>query len=483
MAHFAWLPPEINSALIFAGAGAAPLLAAATAWDGLAQDLASSATSFSSVASDLVANSWQGASSTAMMAVATQYVGWLSAAAAQAEGAAGQARATATAFETALAATVQPAMVAANRNLVQMLASTNWFGINAPAIMDTEAAYEQMWALDVSAMFGYYTDASQAVSQLAPWREVLQGSGFHITPHGNVGVGTTPTTPSTPSAPIGSSGSGLNLGVGNVGNLNVGAGNSGFGNIGLGNLGFGNIGFGNTGNNDFGIGLTGNNQFGFGGLNSGSGNIGFGNSGTGNIGFFNSGNGNFGIGNSGSLNNGLANAGSVNTGFFNSGAANSGFFGIQANPEAAMLSSQYATGGLSAANMSSSFVNSAGAATSGLNPGMASSGALSSAMTNPSFSIPTAGTAVAAGINTGNSTSMVSATSGPTPTAGLRAAITDTAFFAPGNADAGLRTAVTRDSNIPNSNFFNKAIREALPDADIRPPSLWEQIGLPLLSD
>ena len=271
-----------------------------------------------------------------MMAVATQYVGWLSAAAAQAEGAAGQAKATAAAFETALAATVQPAMVAANRNLVQVLASTNWFGLNAPAIMDTEAAYEQMWALDVSAMFGYYSEASEAVSQLAPWRDILQGAGFHLTPLGHVSVGTTPTPPSTPSAPVSSSGSGLNLGLGNIGNLNVGAGNTGFGNIGLGNLGLGNIGFGNTGNNDFGIGLTGNNQFGFGGFNSGSGNIGFGNSGTGNIGFFNSGNGNFGIGNSGSLNTGLANAGSVNTGFFNSGAANTGFFGMQNSPTTAM---------------------------------------------------------------------------------------------------------------------------------------------------
>ena len=475
MAHFAWLPPEINSALIFAGAGAVPLLAAATAWDGLAQDLASSATSFSSVASDLVANSWQGASSTAMMAVATQYVGWLSAAAAQAEGAAGQAMATATAFETALAATVQPAMVAANRNLVQMLASTNWFGINAPAIMDTEAAYEQMWALDVSAMFGYYTDAAEAVSQLAPWRDVLQGAGFQLSPHGHVSVGTTPTTPSTPSVPVSSSGSGVNLGVGNVGNLNVGAGNTGFGNIGLGNLGFGNIGFVNTGNNDFGIGLTGNNQFGFGGFNSGSGNIGFGNSGTGNIGFFNSGNGNFGIGNSGSLNNGLANAGSVNTGFFNSGAANSGFFGIQGNPEG-MFSGQYMTGSLSAANMSSSFLNSAGAATGGFTPSMASADVLSPAMSNAGFSASTAG------VGSGTPSGMVSVANGPTPTAGLRAAITDTAFFAPGNVDAGLRTVVTRDSNIPNSNFFNKPVREALPDADVR-PSLWEQIGLPLLSD
>jgi PPE-repeat protein len=96
--HFAWLPPEINSALIFAGPGAAPLLAAAAAWDGLAEDLASSASSFFSVTSDLTNGSWQGASAAAMMAVATQYVSWLSAAAAQAEMVSSQASAIAAAF-------------------------------------------------------------------------------------------------------------------------------------------------------------------------------------------------------------------------------------------------------------------------------------------------------------------------------------------------------------------------------------------------
>ncbi len=58
--HYSVLPPEINSALIFAGAGSGPMLAAASAWDGLATELASAAVSFGSVTAGLVGGSWQG---------------------------------------------------------------------------------------------------------------------------------------------------------------------------------------------------------------------------------------------------------------------------------------------------------------------------------------------------------------------------------------------------------------------------------------
>jgi PPE-repeat protein len=182
--HFARLPPEINSALMFAGPGSGPLRAAAAAWDGLAADLASSASSFRSVTSDLASGSWLGPSAAAMMAAAAQYAGYLSAAAAQAEQAAGQARAVASAFEAALAAAVQPAVVTANRGLMQLLAATNWLGQNAPAIADIEAAYEQMWALDVAAMSGYHVDASAAASQLAPWQQIPQNLGINISKSG-----------------------------------------------------------------------------------------------------------------------------------------------------------------------------------------------------------------------------------------------------------------------------------------------------------
>ncbi|WP_029401483.1 PPE domain-containing protein, partial [Mycobacterium tuberculosis] len=47
--NYAVLPPELNSLRMFTGAGSAPMLAAAVAWDGLAAELGSAASSFGSV--------------------------------------------------------------------------------------------------------------------------------------------------------------------------------------------------------------------------------------------------------------------------------------------------------------------------------------------------------------------------------------------------------------------------------------------------
>ncbi len=58
--NFSVLPPEINSLRIFAGTGSGPMLAAAAAWDGLADELSTAAAAFSSVTSGLTGGSWQG---------------------------------------------------------------------------------------------------------------------------------------------------------------------------------------------------------------------------------------------------------------------------------------------------------------------------------------------------------------------------------------------------------------------------------------
>src|SRR4051812_28633963 len=47
--NFSVLPPEINSTRLFSGAGSAPMLAAAAAWDGFADEPGSAASSLSFV--------------------------------------------------------------------------------------------------------------------------------------------------------------------------------------------------------------------------------------------------------------------------------------------------------------------------------------------------------------------------------------------------------------------------------------------------
>jgi PPE-repeat protein len=139
-------PPEINSARMYAGAGAGPLLAAAGAWDALAGELHSVANSYQSVVSGLTAGPWLGPASASMSASAASYAGWLRATAAQAEETGAQAKSAAAAYQTAFSATVPPPMVVANRSLLSTLIATNLFGMNTQAIAANETQYGEMWA-------------------------------------------------------------------------------------------------------------------------------------------------------------------------------------------------------------------------------------------------------------------------------------------------------------------------------------------------
>ncbi|MCV6962710.1 PPE family protein [Mycobacterium intermedium] len=188
------LPPEVNSARMFAGAGSAPMLEAAAAWNNLASELDSAARSFSSMISGLTAQAWQGPASKAMLAAAAPYAGWLSTAASHASGASAQAEAVVGAFESAVAATVHPELVAVNRSNFVSLVLSNLFGQNAPAIAAAESIYEEMWAQDVAAMVGYHGGAAAAVAQLtAPAASALPNFGYGNIGQGNVGFFNTGT--------------------------------------------------------------------------------------------------------------------------------------------------------------------------------------------------------------------------------------------------------------------------------------------------
>jgi PPE-repeat protein len=168
MLDFAALPPEVNSTRMYSGPGSGPLLAAAAAWNALAAEIRSAATSYDSVIGELTSADWYGPSSASMLAAAAPYMAWLNATAAQAEQTGMQASAAASAFEAAFAMTVPPPVVAANRILLANLVATNVFGQNTPAIAATETEYAEMWAQDAGAMNGYAI-ASNSAAQMTPF--------------------------------------------------------------------------------------------------------------------------------------------------------------------------------------------------------------------------------------------------------------------------------------------------------------------------
>jgi PPE-repeat protein len=165
---FGALPPEINSARMYAGPGSAPMLTAASAWNQLAAELGSAASSYASVVSGLTEGEWYGPASASMAAAAAPYVAWMSTTAGQAEQTADQAKSAAAAYEAAFAMTIPPAVVAANRAQLVALVATNLLGQNTAAIAATEAQYGEMWAQDATAMYGY-AGSSAAAAAVTPF--------------------------------------------------------------------------------------------------------------------------------------------------------------------------------------------------------------------------------------------------------------------------------------------------------------------------
>jgi len=172
---FAMLPPEINSGRMYLGAGSEPLIAASTAWDGLAAELSSAATSYRGVIAELTDDMWLGPSSMLMSAAATPYAAWMNAVAAEAEQTANQIRSAVAAYEAALVAMVPPPLIEANRALLAHLVATNIVGQNTAAIANTEAQYSEMWAQDAGAMFRY-AGASAAATKVTPFTPAPQNT-------------------------------------------------------------------------------------------------------------------------------------------------------------------------------------------------------------------------------------------------------------------------------------------------------------------
>ena len=175
---FAIRPPEITSGLMYAGAGAGPMMAASSAFSALSSELGTNAASYESVISNL-SSEWQGPSATAMAAAAQPFIDWLTTTSGQMQQAATQATASAAAYEAAFAAVIPPPVIAANRAALAALVATNFLGINTPAIMANEAMYAEFWAQDAAAMYGYSAAAATAatLSPLTPPAENTNPAG------------------------------------------------------------------------------------------------------------------------------------------------------------------------------------------------------------------------------------------------------------------------------------------------------------------
>jgi PPE-repeat protein len=161
---FMMFPPEVNSALMYAGAGSGPLMAAASAWDELAADLETTATSYQAVIQELTGGPWLGPSSVQMTSATAPFIAWLQGSSIQAAQTSAQARLAAAAYEGAFDSTVPPTVIAANRALLAALVATNFLGQNTPAIAATEALYMEMWFQDGLTMDTYALVSQQATA-------------------------------------------------------------------------------------------------------------------------------------------------------------------------------------------------------------------------------------------------------------------------------------------------------------------------------
>src|ERR1700739_4786903 len=162
---FSLFPPEINSALMFTGAGSGPLMAASTAWNELAADLESTATQYQTLITNLVTGSWLGPSSVQMASATAPSIARLQNTAVTAAQTGVQAQAAAAAYQTAYASMVPLPTIAENRAELATLVAHNFLGQNTGAIATNEAQYLEYWIQDALGMDTYQMN-SQVASAL-----------------------------------------------------------------------------------------------------------------------------------------------------------------------------------------------------------------------------------------------------------------------------------------------------------------------------
>ncbi|HTY31984.1 PPE family protein, partial [Mycobacterium sp.] len=169
MSDLGMLPPEVTSAMIYAGPGSGSMMAAAAAWNGIAAELTSAALGYDQIVTQLAGEEWLGPASASMASAAQPYVQWMTTTAGQAEEAATQAQNAAAAYETVLGSVVPPPLIALNRTELSQAMATNVLGQNNGIISQLEAQYQEFWAQNSAAMYNY-AGQSAAAAKVTPYQ-------------------------------------------------------------------------------------------------------------------------------------------------------------------------------------------------------------------------------------------------------------------------------------------------------------------------
>jgi PPE-repeat protein len=175
MSWFAF-PPEVNTALLMAGAGSGPMLKASAGWEAMGVDLERQADELGSAMASLK-SAWQGPASERAIASYQRMVTWLQYAAQHAHENSRKAAAQAAAHAEALGSTPSLPEIASNHITTAVLAATNFFGINTMPIGACEMDYfGRMWTQAGSAMDIYQaqTALNTTFGNLEPPQPIVQ---------------------------------------------------------------------------------------------------------------------------------------------------------------------------------------------------------------------------------------------------------------------------------------------------------------------
>ncbi|OMH53769.1 putative PPE family protein PPE36 [Mycobacterium tuberculosis] len=123
---------------------------------------------------DELDENWKGSSSDLLADAVERYLQWLSKHSSQLKHAAWVINGLANAYNDTRRKVVPPEEIAANREERRRLIASNVAGVNAPAIADLDAQYDQYRARNVAVMNAYVSWTRSALSDLPRWREPPQ---------------------------------------------------------------------------------------------------------------------------------------------------------------------------------------------------------------------------------------------------------------------------------------------------------------------